>query len=447
MHLFLILIPIVLSVLAGIYFGLRVNDQLGKFWFYLVAGLIFTSPLMVGGYTWYDEFYTVGFMLANIKFKRFSINRDLYFYIAVIFLGYMLVQSLRGVLFFTQFGLIESINKFRWLFFYALILLILVKISPKNFIIKDNFELAYALTKSGLFFGIGYSIVGLLAMYASGSVAYTQYAQIDSSGPQLFALFGATAYVVPVFIVLIPASLFVIKQGDRKKSKLAWIAMSLYFMNQLLYGSRSGILLFFIFLILFLTQHLATIKFSRSIISLIPVIGLIIFFGIYFNEQNISVIFEDLLNTLHIGDGRDDGLQDIDRRIWNAAALVALLDNTFNFFYGWGLRTSGYIIAPYVYDLFLEARGFAIFEQDVATPGFAALAIDGGIICILFVTFLMFKAAKSIFDFDRNSLIFLSFAPIAMVLQLFVVNITDVLLLWLSIIPGGLFSSFIRNMK
>ena len=446
---FLLVPSVFLSIFFGLYFGLRVRNNPTQFWIYLVVGLIYTSPLMIGGYTWYDEFYAGAFILANLKLNFRKIIKNFYFYLSILFIFLMIIQGIRGVLFFANIGLVESVSKIRWIFFYILLLVIFLRVAPEKYINNNyNSDLAYVITKNGLIFTIIYTLIGLLAVLTSGSVAYTQYAQIDSSpGPHFFALFGATAYVVPLFIIFISASLFVIMTGDLKKSKVAFILLSLVFANQLFYGSRSGILIFLFFIFLYFIQNIKNFNYFKLLINLLPIILLIFLFQFYLNEQNLNIILEDLLNTLHIGDGRDDNLQDIDRRVWNFAAVSALLTNEFNFLFGWGLRTSGYIVSTHVYDLFMEARGFAILEQDVATPGFAALAVDGGVVVIIFVATMMFKAWKNIFDINRKSLLYLSLAPILMVLQLFIMNITDMLILWIAIIPGGLFYSFLGNIQ
>ena len=116
----------------------------------------------------------------------------------------------------------------------------------------------------------------------------------------------------------------------------------------------------------------------KGLIAFIPLVGLAVLFQVFFNEINPVSIFEDLLNKIGLGDPAqyNPDLQDIDRKIWNFSAILALSDNAYNLLFGWGLRTGGYIVVPYVYDLFLEAGRYKVYTEDVATPGFAALAVD-----------------------------------------------------------------------
>lgn len=435
-----------ISLFSGFYFGIKAANRDEKFWSYLLVGLIFTTPLMIGGYTWYDEFYAAGFLLANTRLNVSGYKKNIYLNLTLFFFLYMVFQGFRGVVFFLHIDFIEGIQKFRWIVFYLLIMIIFLRIAPKTRIDVNHSELAYTITKAGLIFTALYTIIGLLAIFTSGSVAYTQFAQIGySDGSHPFALFGSTAYVATLFIVIIPASLCVVVTGSRVRVRLAWLVVALIFFNQLLYGSRSGILIVLIFTGFYLVQHIARIGYIKTILMFILSIGVVILLQNYLNEQPIEEIFQDLLNTFYIGNLPDYEMKDIDRKVWNLAALLALSDNFFNFIFGWGLRTSGFIVAPFVYELFMDLRGWADFDLDVSTTGFAALAVDGGLLCIAFTFILVLNSAKLIFSLNRKYFLFLSLAPIVMFLQLFVMNVFDVLLFWLSILPGGLFYTLIRK--
>jgi hypothetical protein len=177
---------------------------------------------------------------------------------------------------------------------------------------------------------------------------------------------------------------------------------------------------------------------------------LALLFQVVFNEVRVGAIFEDMLNTFYLGDeaSYNPDLQDIDRRVWNTSAILALSDNSFNFLFGWGLRTSGYIVAPYVYDLFLEARGSAIYDEDVATPAFASLAVDSGVLGLFLITAILIFCLGNIYLISGKIELFLLFAPTAFILQLFVMNIFDILLVYLAIMPCGLYDILAKcNLK
>ena len=444
MNALLLFIATSLSLIAGVYYGNRTKRHPELFWTYLIIGLVFTSPLMVGGYTWYDEFYAAGFLLTNLS-KNIKISAKASHIVFVLFCIYMLFQSFRGIAFFSHYGLVEAITKTRWIFFFIIIFLVFAKSASAKINSIFDKDLPYKLTKAGLMFNFIYLSYGLIAIYITGSTAFTQTAMLSdeyrAGTSPLLAIFGSTGYTVSVFIVFIPAALITIKNDTQARGKIGWFTLALSLATVLLYNSRSGILIIVIFLGLFILQYKLRLHVVRGFLAFIPLIGLALLFQVFFNEVPIEVIFEDLLNTLHLSDAAsyNPDLQDIDRRVWNASAILALSDNAFNFLFGWGLRTSGYIVAPYVYDLFWIARGRAIYQEDVATPGFAALAVDSGVVGLFFMVAILISCLVKIYRTSGKIELFLLFAPIAFILQLFVMNIFDVLLLYLAIMPCGLY--------
>jgi predicted membrane protein len=102
------------------------------------------------------------------------------------------------------------------------------------------------------------------------------------------------------------------------------------------------------------------------------------------------------------------------------------------------MRTSGYIVSPYVYDLFLESGQSFTDAEDVSTPGFAALAVDTGIIGLLLIFSLLVSFLKT-YRQQHKADLFILFAPMLFVLHLFVMNISNVMLLYLAFMPYGLY--------
>jgi hypothetical protein len=408
---------------------------------------------MVGGYTWYDEFYAAGFLLTNLS-KNIKVRVKASHMVFALFCIYFIIQSFRGIAFFSQYGLMETITKTRWTFFFIIIFLVFARSASAKINNVLNKDLPYTLTKAGLLFNIIYLSFGLVAIYITGSANFTQTAMISDvyrvGTSPLLAIFGSTGYVVSVYIVFIPAALITIKNDVQARGNIGWLTLGLSFMTQMLYNSRSGMIIIIIFLGLFIFQYSLRFRVLRGLLKFIPLVGLALLFQVFFNEVRIEAIYKDLLNTLHVSGAAsyNPDLQDIDRRVWNASAILALSDNKFNFLFGWGLRTSGYIVAPYVYDLFLEARGSAIYSEDVATPGFAALAVDGGVVGLFLITAILIFCIVEIYRTNGKIELFLLFAPAAFILQFFIMNIFDVLLPYIAIMPCGLYVALAKcNLK
>ena len=81
----------------------------------------------------------------------------------------------------------------------------------------------------------------------------------------------------------------------------------------------------------------------------------------------------------------------------------------------------------------------AEYTVDVATPGFAAIAVDTGIVGLVLLFSLLVSCVIQINRQQRSADWFILFAPVAFVLHLFIMNIFDVMLLYLVLMPCGPF--------
>ena len=318
----------ILSLIAGLFFGNHAKHHPQFFWTYLLIGLIFTTPFYFGGYAWYDQIFASGYMIANLP-GRIKIRRNPQNILFLIFIAYMGLQAVRGMIFFSDFGSIEALRKARWVAMFAIIFLLFVKSTSTK--IKDVIDtnLAYKITIAGLIFNVIYLIFGLISIYDTGTTAYTQFAMIGDTGWEgtlynadtspFLAIFGATGHVVSVYFVIIPATLITIKNHNWKHANFAWVALALSFMVQALYNSRSGMLIIIALTVLFVLQNFRNRHTIKGLLVFFPLIGLAILFQIFFNEIEMSIIYQDLLNTVGLGDPTEynPDLQDIDRKIWN----------------------------------------------------------------------------------------------------------------------------------
>jgi len=99
MNALLLLSGSILSLVAGIFFGSRARHYPKFFWRYLLIGLVFTTPLVAGGNTWYDEIYVIGYLLANFP-GRISVTKSVWHGLFLVFSIYMIVEAIRGIAFF-----------------------------------------------------------------------------------------------------------------------------------------------------------------------------------------------------------------------------------------------------------------------------------------------------------------------------------------------------------
>ena len=90
----------IFSFTAGLFFGNRAKHHPKFFWTYLLIGLILTTPLNFGGYTWYDQIFASGYLIAMLP-GRIKIKTNFQNILFLIFIVYMLFQAVRGMVFFS----------------------------------------------------------------------------------------------------------------------------------------------------------------------------------------------------------------------------------------------------------------------------------------------------------------------------------------------------------
>ncbi len=445
----LLIIASVLAFGIGLHFGMRALRCPHEYWTYLLIGLIATAPLSIAGYTWYEELFALGFVLAAIP-RRLAVRRSAASILFAVFCLYMAIEAVRGVIFFSAFGFDQAAQKIRWIIFIVLIV-VFFDAARKKEALGPNERLPYQLTVAGLVFHITYLCFGLASILIAGSIDFTQYAMISDvyrvGTSPLLAVFGSTQYVVCIYFIVIPAALIVVRTGTASQRNVAWLTLAIGLAAQILYNSRSGMLVNLALIGIFVLRNINSRRVLAGLSIFLPLLVLGLLLQVFFNETGLAVIVEDIANTLHLGDPSryDVDLQDIDRRVWNFSAVLALSDNPQNAVFGWGLRTNGHVVAPYVYDLFLQARGTAVLEDDVATPGFAAFAVDTGLVGLLLLFSLWVSLVFRLLKRGLVSHPAFILAPTAFVLQLFVANIFDVLLLYLAIMPNGIYDVLYRS--
>ena len=123
-------VALAVALVLGISFGRRSVRTPELYWALCGAGLVATTAFMIGGYTWYDEVFLLGYVLANPpKLGGDSVRSPggAWWAIFVIFCLYSIVEGIRGLIYFTDIGVGDPIQKFRWIALFVLILVVALK--------------------------------------------------------------------------------------------------------------------------------------------------------------------------------------------------------------------------------------------------------------------------------------------------------------------------------
>lgn len=443
-YLFILAVNITVAIL-GLLFGNYVRKHPEYFWRYLLIGCLATSPLAIGGLTWYEELFTGFYLLANLPIKLLKLSK-LHYLIFVFFILYMVFQSFRGIIEFGSLvGIEGAIRKIRWPIFFLILLGLFFKTNNSKIRNLTDKDLAYNIVVFGLIFHIIYILWGVIALIKGGSEVYTQnaminYADVYGYAPSMFlAIWTPTAYVSSILTIVIPAVIMILTNPLRRRRAIAWITLYVLAITEFLYDSRSGSLCLF---------ALVLISFSKlgirkiAVISILSVVLLLtaIFISNIRRGKSVDYYLSDIKRTVmpEKDDNYDKELQDIDRKIWMYSAIPALTVNPVNFLFGYGFRMSGYVVAPYVHEMFSFYGRAKEYREDVGTEAITNIAVDSGIIGLILVGLLFISAGRSLYKQGSDYRIILIASLGLMFCWLFIINIVDLFLLYLMIMPSGI---------
>lgn len=431
--------------LSGLVLGVYARRDPKYFWRYLIIGCLATTPLALGGFTWYEELFAGFYLLANLPTRKVKLNR-LSHLVFVLFIAYMVFESFRGIINFIELGTLEdSIRKLRWPIFFLILFGLFYKINDAKARAMVDTDLAYKITLFGSIYYIIYILWGVFALVKGGSVAYTQnaminYADVYGYAPSVFmAIWTPTAYVSSLLPIVVAAVLITLLERSQKRRIVAWFTLFLIGNSVFFYDTRSGSLCVFALILIF-AKRLGIRRIAVTcILGLLFIISIIAVADIG-GEKRVEDYFGDLKRTMMLeeDDKYDSKRQDIDRKVWMYSAYPALTANLFNFFFGYGFRTSGYVVAPYVYEMFALYGIEKAYTENVSTEAITNIAVDSGTIGLALVLCLFLLSGLSLYKEGGKNRILL-IASLGLTFGwLFAINIVDSFLLYLIIMPSGI---------
>jgi hypothetical protein len=300
-----------------------------------------------------------------------------------------------------------------------------------------------------IYFGV-YVGYGLLFEVMGIGRYQLQYAQSRS----IFAIWGTTSYVMFPLAIAMPGIFIILKDRARWYRRLGWITLLVSVFAALYYDSRVSVLTISAFMLISLPN--LGLRKSITVLSISIVILSIFLVFIWTGSRKgkkgldyfVKDVFESGSSMWKAGGGSGAG-KDIDRYIWTKAAFLSINDSSLHYLFGYGFRTSGYVVAPHVHELFEKYKpGTYEYRENVGTEAFTNLVVETGMVGLFLLLLNCFLVARKIFrnkgDPNRSILLL---SLLVMLGWLLVINIIDVTLFYLAIMPSGFLIQLSRCQK
>ena len=414
--------------LAGLLATINIAIKPKLFWPILLVASVVGGGLMIQGYGLIDE-YLLGMALlgglialfrGKISFKQTTktIWQKVHYYLFMIFIGYMLCQSVRGLI------VLNDLRITRWIIYYLLLGLLAWLLFKKALNWPSPQKITLIIAVAGLVYFSAYLLTGYFYE------AFSHGSRYDLQG-YLWA--GTAAAMLPLTIVL-ASVISLLKNYSPPKHILGWVIILISTLASYYYGSRVGILIILSFIVL----ALILLKFKQFIFFLLIFLIITGFFKFGGSLLGFSRIIVQSA-TLH-------SPSDSGRLMHLQAGIDAIRQKPKTALFGFSVHTNRLIIGPYLQKLGYFQGGPT--PPIIHTTGLGALFIDTGFIGVfLFYANLIVVGCRVLFaKRNPNRLTFLLIIGMFALWPL-ISDVQDVILLYLLIIPAGIFNYLSQPIK
>ena len=411
------------------------------FWTTLIFAVILGTGPMIKGYGLIDEYLVgciiVGFLLslsirpvcqvyASQKTRFSKIHFEIFF----LFMCYLTLQSIRGLIVLDDLRMIRFIIFFMMLGILSYILFKgFFPVPPPSQII--NLVLLGSLIYFMLYLGYG--------IYTESIRGINRF---DVQGDEWT---GSSVAMFPLFCVVPAVYFMLVKKSEqfRKNTWIAWIVIIVGAATSFYYDSRISWIVITGFLV-FSIRDLGLYK-SLKIFIIFAVFLFTLLLGQPKHNFNFTARISGFYKALFIS---GTGLQesDIDRKLAILASLRLITDNPKTLLFGTGFYTERYKLVPY-YEEVLSEYGIrtnvsSAIHSIVRTSTFPSFIAGTGLIGIFFLFLCFYLTACEIIMNTRAHGIkgrkIVLFTLLIVFMSIFVSINLDLILFYLCIMPSGL---------
>lgn len=426
----------VLFILLGIFFLILVAIRPRLFWLLLIIASVGAGGLMIFKNTFIDEYLMYMVILGsilpvvvnqlNLRNEPESRWQQWHKVFFLSFMGYMVMESIRGII------VLESPQKIRWVVMYGMLGFFAWLISKKGLPHLSSRAITRLVSLSGFLYSFAYIAHGIIAEGIRGVSRFSL--QPGEWSTSAYALFLA--------VITVPCALSLLNDSDSRwrwvarASLIAVVAASVY------YFSRVALLV----IIAFVLMTLRKVGVRRMAVQFFIPLALVVLLVLASNRKFLSIITSastDVRVTVeNLIDKESSTRGDIDRIVHLQAGFASIQESAVRFMVGSGFRTSGIIIGPHLRRLYVQ-YGFPMLAAKVSndnesTEAFTAFLVETGLIgmtlLVANVVFAGYGLVHSRHPWRRAFLLSLIFS----VLWLPVINMLDVMLFYFMLMPKGL---------
>lgn len=405
-------------------------------WYLVIGGAISFSGLVIAQISYIDEIVVVcvviGVILSSSRYVRrvpsgfrtenVSAHLVLFLFTCV----YMGMQAFRGL------AITGSSQKLRWVVYFVLLAIVAIMMWRGQRKLPGRRSVAILCVATGFVYFLMYSTVGL----AYESLGFGSRYDIQN------VLWGGTTYAAFPLVVILPASLYLVRSKESLVKYLSWATIALIIWQAFYYSSRvSWESLIVIFLASIFMIGLHRVLILAVIVSGFIWISLTVLWPAYYDLGTFGNILIRPIQSI-FGSPQDSSFSEFSRLAHVRIGFDVIRTDKSIFLIGTGLRTSGPYVGPALVEYFTMSgmgRYSLYVANQASTVGSSTLLIETGVIGFLLYLGNFTFAMRAIMRAEKSKYRYTLIASLGITAAWsMVTNPFDIILLHLLIMPSGI---------
>jgi len=424
------------GILIGFTLMIFVIIKPRLFWYLLIIVCIIGAGPRVKGYLLLDELFAVFLILGAfirisiLKHRRGFRSDNIYKTVFNIWIGYMIMESLVGII---ENGDMRII---RWvIFFFSVGSIAYFAQQKKNeFPVPRKRHLCSVVLITVLIYNILYLAQGMYYESISGIGEWGRYLSQDD-------FWSGSAYAMFPAIIALPCAIIFLNDFASLNRIIGWTSICLIMYLAFYFDSRIT------WIIVFGNIFVSFFRFRPKLANLLPIYSLILVFSLIAGNRTTAII-ENLYETSSAL--WSPNKSDVGRNLALKAGFDTLMGSNRTLLIGDGMYSHKRTAVPYIKKLFLKympkddfhipgsrddaALGLTVWR----TTAFTGLLIDTGLIGMTLLAIIFFSVLRSVIINNSRTSFNLILTIALLCMWLLISNITDIVLLYIMIMPGGL---------